>query len=109
MPVRGSGHHADRVSPGDAATDRFPKSNVDQARSAAQEFVAITLVGPLLAQARQDPFRSDLFHGGFAEDAFGAQLDSIIAQRITRATDLSIVDAVYNQLTATGTKVNAHG
>ena len=61
------------------------------------------------AQARNDPFRSDLFHGGLAEDSFGQQLDSIIAQRVTSRSNLPIVESVYNHITQQGSRVNTHG
>ena len=57
------------------------------------------LVGlPLLAQIRNDPFRSDLFHAGFAEDAFQSRLDTILADRITRRADFPLVDSVLNHV-----------
>ncbi len=81
----------------------------DDARTASEALVAITLVQPLLEQARKDPFRSDLFHGGFAEDAFGAKLDSIIAERITKASHMPIVESLYSQMTQARGKVDTHG
>jgi len=96
-------------SPNDTATDRAAKPQEDQALQAAQDLVSITLLQPLLAQARQDPFKSDLFHGGFAEDAFGDKMDSITAQQIAQRTNFPIVDAVYNWMMNAGTKVNTHG
>ena len=97
------------LSPNDAATNRHVQPQEDQAREAAAALVAFTLIKPLLAQARQDPFRADLFHGGFAEDTFGDQLDSIVAQQITRATKLPIVEAVYDRVMNPGRKVDPHG
>ena len=90
------------------------QSNADQVREAARSLVAISFIQPLLTEARQDPFRSEMFHGGFAEDAFGAQLDSIIAEQITKRADLPLVESVYRQIagnvpTQSGTRVNTHG
>jgi len=102
-------HFAKLLAPGDAATDRTEPSRDDQARQAAESLVSITLIDPLLAQAREDPFRTDLFHGGFAEEAFGAQFDAIIAERLTHAAQMPIVESVYNQLMSRGVKVNTHG
>lgn len=89
-------------------------SNADEVREAARSLVSISLIQPLLTQARQDPFRTELFHGGFAEDAFGAQLDAIIAEQITQRTDLPLVESVYRQIAGKGqanpgTRVNTHG
>jgi len=58
-----------------------------QVREQARMFVATALIHPLLAQMRDDPFRSDLFHGGFAEDAFASQLDTILSDRIVDQMD----------------------
>lgn len=84
----------------------------DPAYAAAQSLVATTLVQPLLEQARQDPFRTELFHGGFGEDAFAQQLDTLLADRITGRAASPIVDAVYRSLTAHRTPapiVDTHG
>jgi hypothetical protein len=101
------GQHAS--APGDA-----DRSGRDEVRDAARSLVAISFIQPLLTEARQDPFRSEMFHGGFAEDAFGAQLDSIIAEQITKRADMPLVESVYRQIagpgqTNHGTRVNTHG
>ena len=43
-------------------------------RKLSEKLVSLTFLHPLLSQLRDDPLKVDLFHGGFAEDAFGAQL-----------------------------------
>lgn len=97
------------TGPRDPATDRTRVSPANEAYEAAQSLVAITLIQPLLAQAREDPFKSDLFHGGFAEDTFGSQLDSIIAERITQSSRLPIVESIYNRITPNPSQVDTHG
>lgn len=67
-----------------------------EARQAAEQLVATTLVQPLLQQMRNDPFKSDLMHGGFAEDAFGAQLDTQLADRIVRRANWPIVQRLVD-------------
>jgi len=69
-----------------------------QVREAAEQFVSSTFVMPIMSQAREDPFKSELFHGGFAEDAFGQQLDTILADRITKGANLPIVDMIEKQI-----------
>ena len=84
----------------------------DPARKAAQDLVATTFLAPLLSMVREDPFKSDLFHGGAGEELFGARLDEVIGDRITRAANFPIVDAVYRQLTqhrASAQAVDTHG
>ncbi len=67
-------------------------------RTAAEQLVATTFVQPMLAKMREDPFKSDLFHGGQAEEVFGQQLDTLLAERVTSRADFSIVDAVYRSI-----------
>lgn len=92
-----------------------PASTEAQVRETAQQLVASTFIMPLLQQMREDPFKSEMFHGGFTEDAFGQQLDTILADRIAQRTGGSIVDAVYRSInkqmhsTAASRGVNLHG
>ena len=58
-----------------------------EVRTAAREFVAIGLVQPLFALMRNDPFKSDLFHGGQGEEMFGPMLDQHLASRIVGGSD----------------------
>ncbi len=79
----------------------------DPARKVAEDLVATTFLAPLLSMLREDPFKSDLFHGGQGEELFGARLDEVIGDRITRAANFPIVEAVYRQLTQPGMPANA--
>ena len=88
----------DLLAPRDGKTDRLGPSREQQARQAAEQLVAGTLIRPLLQQMQRDPFRSELMHGGFAEDAFADQLHTVLADRITRRVNLPIVDAVYHRI-----------
>lgn len=74
----------------------------DDLRQAAEQFVSTSLLTPLLAASRQDPFRSELFHGGFGEDAFMQQLDQILADRMSQRMSMPLVDAIYNKLNTNG-------
>lgn len=113
-PVQSDSPFAQWLESHNASSGQTPQPNTDQVREAARSLVAISFIQPLLTEARQDPFRSEMFHGGFAEDAFGAQLDSIIAEQITKRADLPLVESVYRQIagnvpTHSGTRVNTHG
>ena len=70
----------------------------EQLRTAAEQLVATTFVQPMLAKMREDPFKTDLFHGGQAEEIFGQQLDTIYSERIVAKSNFSIVDAVYKMI-----------
>jgi hypothetical protein len=63
-----------------------------EARQAAEQFVATAFVMPMLAAMRDDPFKSELFHGGFTEDAFGQQLDTQLADQIVRRMSQPVAD-----------------
>ena len=63
----------------------------------ADQLVSTAFVLPLLEQARQDPFKSELFHGGRGEEVFGQQLDVIMAERITASSNFGLADAIARQ------------
>ena len=94
---------------GDTATDRRTVTREQEARIVAEQLVASTLVLPILSQARNDPFKSEMFHGGKGEDMFGSQLDTILAERITSSSRMPIVDAVYRSITRTSLSSGAAG
>ncbi len=80
------------------------------ARASAQQLVASTFLLPLLQTARQDPFRTEMFHGGFGEDAFGAQLDTQLADRMASGPAFKgLVDAVYRQIARPSGHAAGHG
>ena len=66
----------------------------DEAHDAARQLVGMSLILPLLKQARNDPFKSDLFHGGRGEEAFGGQWDQMIADRLAGRGAGGLVDAL---------------
>lgn len=106
---RGVGHFSEVLNPGDAATERVKPGEKRAAREAAEKLVSITLVEPILKQVREDPLRSELFHGGAVEGAFGPQLDSILAERVTGVSGFSIVETVYRRVFERGAGVSVHG
>lgn len=89
--------------PNDDAFDREMKLATarDKVREAAQQFVASAFILPMLEQMRDDPLRSDLMHGGFAEDAWQSQLNTILADRITQHSNTPLVDAIEQQIMKT--------
>ena len=73
------------------------KHREDETREAADQLVATAFVLPLLQQVRDDPFKSDLFHGGQGEEIFGQQLDVLMAERITKSAGFGLSDALVRQ------------
>jgi Rod binding domain-containing protein len=75
-----------------------PEERKDAARQSAQDFVAVTLVQPLLKQLRESNHAAAPFAPSSAELQFRSMADAQIAQRIVRATNFPIVDAVARNL-----------
>ncbi|MFA9479003.1 hypothetical protein ACERK3_11975 [Phycisphaerales bacterium AB-hyl4] len=74
----------------------------EQLREAAEQLVASAFVLPFLQQVRSESLRSDLMHGGFAEDAFGQQLDTHLADKFVQSGNFPLVDAVEQYMTKRG-------
>lgn len=108
---------ADKVA-GDTDADAVEDTlqRLKTLRKSIEQLVAITFIMPMLAQMRDDPFKSDMFHGGQTEEIFGQQMDTIFAERIVTKANFSIVDAVYRSivdknpgLSAQASEVDTHG
>ena len=84
---------------------RSPKQTM---HDLANQFVSIAFIKPMLAEARKSPFQSDLFHGGLGEQMFQEHLDTVIADRIAKRTNMPLADAVVKHLIK-GMKVDQHG
>ena len=54
-----------------------------------EKLVSSTFLVPMLDRMQDDPFRSDMFHGGFAENVFQSHLNTQLADGIAHAMDLS--------------------
>jgi Rod binding domain-containing protein len=91
-----------QASASQSAIDGVDADREKDLRKAAEQLVATTFIQPMLAKMREDPFKSDLFHGGRTEEIFGEQLDTILSERIVSRADFSIVDAVYNRIAKVG-------
>ncbi len=80
------------------STDGLDPEKAKILRKSAEQLVATTFIMPMLAKMREDPFKSDLFHGGQTEEIFGQRMDTILAERIVAKADFAIVDAVYQSI-----------
>ena len=86
------------------------KAETMDLREAAEQLVATTFITPLLKELRDDPLGTDFLDGGFTEDAFRQQLDVILADQITKKSNLAVVDQVYQHMSQiSGGKVDARG
>ncbi|MEX2673300.1 MAG: rod-binding protein [Phycisphaeraceae bacterium] len=71
-----------------------------EVRKAAQQLVSQAFLMPMMKMMRDDPFKSDLFHGGQGEDIFAAQLDEKLADSMASQMNLPVVEAVYQKFAA---------
>lgn len=76
--------------------------SASEARRAAEEFVALALVQPVLAQARESSMAAEPFAPSPAERQFGALHDAIVAQRITQSAQFPLVDRIAESLMGRG-------
>lgn len=98
------GRSADALS---AAQDSFDRvlgrrpreiEGPDAARRAAEDFVSMALVLPVLKQLRETNMAAPPFAPGEAEKKFGALLDAEYASRLVRSTRFPVVDAVAERM-----------
>jgi Rod binding domain-containing protein len=68
----------------------------------AQKLVSQTFYGTLLKQARNSPFKSEIFDGGRGGQAFGEMLDQHLADHMSRSTGSKLVGALAHKLSANG-------
>ena len=86
------------VSFAKTVSNQNPKKLEDKVRNAAEQLVSSSFVLPILQQLQNDPFRSDLFHGGQAENMFSQQLNTQIADDIVKRSNYPVAEHVYNQI-----------
>ena len=74
-------------------------SGPDVLRRHIDEFTGMFFYGTILKQMRQGRLTdAQIGFGGRGEEAFAAQLDMELAQRIGRASHNALGDAIYKQL-----------
>jgi len=56
------------------------------------------LYSPLVKMARDNPFKSELGHGGRGEEIFRAQLDMELVRRASTRAGGSLSDSLYERL-----------
>lgn len=89
------------LRPGERNLDANQAASIkteEQARTAAQQFVAVSLVQPLLSQLRASNAASGVFAPSQGEKQFQAMYDAQIAERIVKASNFGIVDKLTEQL-----------
>lgn len=75
-----------------------PDSASDQSRSAAEQFVAIALVQPILKQFRESSQAAPPFAPTQGEKQFQSLADAQLAERLVRAQRFPLVDRIAETL-----------
>ncbi|MFN0010749.1 MAG: hypothetical protein ACKVS8_03800 [Phycisphaerales bacterium] len=87
---------------GGNVAEQTPADPMARARTAAQDFVAIAFVGPVLKGLRDANNAAPPFAPGPAEKQFGALMDQQMARQVVRASHFPLVDRVARDLLRTG-------
>lgn len=72
-----------------------------QLREAAGQLVATAFLQPLMAQMRSSAFNTDLFGGGFAQDAMQEKLDTALIDELAASERFPLTDALVRRLDRT--------
>ncbi len=86
------------------ARNKAPQTDEQRARSAAEQFVSVTFVQPLLKQLRETSNAAPPFAPSQAEKQFQSLADQALTDRIVSASDWPLV----NRLTSDLLKRRAH-
>jgi len=98
--ARGEGFTSLLTKSSDAAR-AAGKSKQQQVRESVEQLVSSAFILPLMNELRDQPLDSDLFDGGFAEDSFRQQLDTVLADRMVAGGNFPVVEVIYDRLTET--------
>lgn len=91
-----------RALGGDQKTQQTP-------RQAAEEFISMALVQPILAQLRETNQAAGPFAPGEAEKSFGPMLDAEIAHQMVKSSGWGLISAVTSRLEAHSATANRQG
>jgi len=80
----------------DSSSTNFARG--EALRTTTRELVGSVFYGTLLKTLRNSALKGPIGHGGRGEEAFGAYLDGILAQRMGRATQGGVADLLYAHL-----------
>lgn len=73
------------------------KSDQQRAREAAEDFVAVAFVQPVLKQLRETDRAAAPFNQGPAEKQFRSMMDAAMAKQMVRASNFPLVERVAEQ------------
>lgn len=79
--------------------DQADPSTKGSARQAAEDFVAMAFVEPLLSQLRENNDAAPPFAPGPAERQFGEIMDQVLSRQIVRGSNFPLVDRLEADMT----------
>ena len=79
--------------------DQIEPGSTGSARQAAEDFVAMAFVEPLLAQLRESNNAAPPFAPGAGERQFGEIMDQVLSRQIVRASSFPLVDRLEADMT----------
>ena len=100
-PARSAGGFTSLLTASSDAARSAGKTREQQVRESVEQLVSSAFILPLMNELRDQPLDSDLFGGGFAEDSFRQQLDTILADRMVSGGNFPLVEVIHERLSDT--------
>ncbi|MGD1915169.1 MAG: hypothetical protein ACFCBV_03145 [Phycisphaerales bacterium] len=89
------------------ARDQGRDPSTASARKAAEDFVSMAFVQPLLAQLRETNNAAAPFAPGPAERQFGELMDQVLSKQIVRASSFPLVERIESDLSERSAQLEA--
>ncbi len=84
------------------AAERSQQTRTDEQRKAAEDFVAMAFVQPILKQLRESNQAAAPFAPSSAQKSFQQMLDGVLSRNITQASNWPLVEKVQERLSKSG-------
>lgn len=81
-----------------ARAQRSTSGGESDRRQAAEEFVAVAFIQPILKQLRESNNAAEPFAPGPAEKQFGSIMDAAVSKQIVTASNFALVDRIAQDL-----------
>lgn len=82
--------------------ERARQEPTDKTRKAAQDFVALAFVQPILKQLRESNQAAAPFAATSAQKSFQGMLDGVLSRKITQGSNWALVDKVADRMLRKG-------
>jgi Rod binding domain-containing protein len=118
LPLKATDFSSSRVQPMQPRTlsfdDLLPVQHKatptehDRLTKQVEIWVSQTFFGTMLKQARESPFRSELFEGGRGGQAFGSLYDQHLAEHLARGSGKKLVRSIVRKIEANQAYAKQH-